>query len=84
MLNELATSMGHVTTVLESAFKSPALPPTPVHKQDAIKAALRLEKGWLSTKQMTQLINVFEREPYAAEGYQTVLEEEEIRKQWVL
>lgn len=81
----ISTSMEHVSEVLSAAFPSSSntLPPTPVHKQTAIKNAMRLERTWLTGCQLVSFINVLEKETFAAEGYEVVMEDEDLRKEWV-
>ncbi len=72
--------MEHVSKVLSAAFPSSSntLPPTPVRKQTAIKNAMRLERTWLTGHQLVSFINVLEKETFAAEGYEVVMEDEDL------
>jgi hypothetical protein len=81
----ILTSMERVSEVLSAAFSSSsnALPPTPVRKQIAIKNAMRLERTWLTGRQLVFFINVLEKKTFAAEGYEVIMEDEDLRKEWV-
>jgi hypothetical protein len=84
LINGITESMNRVTDILEVAFpKTTALPPTPVRKQNAIETAITLEKEWLSKRELAQLVNVFESHAFASEGYKAVMQDEELRKEWV-
>ena len=75
--------MNHVTDVIENIFCPSDLPPTPVRLQDAMVCAMWLEKEWLTSGQLAQLIDVFEREPHAAVTYQSMKNQENLHKAWV-
>jgi hypothetical protein len=83
VMNSLNTTMNRVTDVIESVFRPSALPPTPVRLQQVMVCAMELEKDWLTSSQIAQLIDVFERAPHAAVAYQSVKDEEPLRKSWV-
>jgi hypothetical protein len=55
---------------------------TPRRKQKAIDWAQKLEKSWLTTKQMVQLISIFKVSTEAVDAYMSIFDEE-IRKGWV-
>ena len=84
LINGITESMNRVTDNLEVAFpKTTALPPTPVHKQNAIEMAITLKNEWLSKHELAQLVNVFESHTFASEGYKAVMQDEELCKEWV-
>ena len=83
MMNSLNTTMNRVTTVIENVFRPSTLPPTPVRLQEAMVCAMKLEKTWLTPTQLAKLIDVFEREPHAAVAYQSMKDDEDLRKSWV-
>jgi hypothetical protein len=58
-------------------------PSTPARKQSAIAQAMELEADWLSGRELACLIDVLEKETYAAEGYVQVAKNTKLRKNWV-
>lgn len=82
-IGDLNTTFERMTTVLENAFPKSTLQPSPVRKQTAIKMALEQEKDWLDKHQMARLLGIFATEPFAAESYQLLGDDDELRKEWV-
>ena len=68
---------------MENVFHPSTLPPTPIHLQEAMICAMKLEKNWLSPAQLAKLIDVFEREPHVAVAYQSMKDDKDLRKSWV-
>jgi hypothetical protein len=83
MMNSLNTTMNRVTAVIENVFRPSTIPPTPVRLQEAMTCAMKLEKAWLTPTQLAKLIDVFEHEPHAAVAYQSMKDDEDLRKSWV-
>lgn len=75
--------MNHVINMTENVFRPYTLRPTPVCLQEAIVCAIKLEKTWLTPAQLAKLIDLFEREPHAVVAYQSMKDEEDLRKSWV-
>jgi hypothetical protein len=48
-----------------------------------MKLAIEREKDWLTKRQMALLLDVFEKEPLATEGYQLLQDDDELRKEWI-
>ncbi|KAF8148473.1 hypothetical protein B0H34DRAFT_802997 [Crassisporium funariophilum] len=78
----IASSYDWVTSLLEKALL-PDGPSTPARKQSAIAQAMELEEDWLSGYQLACLIDVLEKETYAAEGYVQVAKNTKLCKNWV-
>ena len=83
LMNGLNKTMNRVTDVIENVFRPSDIPSTPVCLQDTIACAMELEKDWLTPKQLVKLVDVFERMPHAAVSYQSMKDNEELRKSWV-
>ena len=75
--------MNCITDVMETTFHPLTLPATPVRLQEAMTCAHTLKKNWLTSIQLVMLINVFEREPHAAIAYQSMKDDEDLRKSWI-
>ncbi|KAF8958635.1 hypothetical protein BDZ97DRAFT_1668203 [Flammula alnicola] len=78
----IATSYDRVTNLLEKVLQ-PDGPSTPARKQKVIAFAMDLEEDWLRGRDLARLINVLEKEPYAAEGYVQVMKNTKLHKNWV-
>ena len=48
-----------------------------------MKLAIEREKDWLTKRQMALLLDIFEKEPLATEGYQLVQDDDELRREWI-
>lgn len=48
-----------------------------------MKLAIEREKDWLNKRQLALLLDVFEKEPLATEGYQLVQDDDELRREWI-
>lgn len=83
MMNSLHKTINRITDVMETAFRPSTLPATPVRLQEAMTCAQTLEKNWLTSIQLVMLIDVFEREPHAAIAYQSMKDDEDLRKSWI-
>ena len=79
---DLTTAFYHTATVIEKAFET-HVPTSLKRKTDTMKLAIEREKDWLTKRQMAILLDVFEKEPLATEGYQLVLDDDELRKEWI-
>jgi hypothetical protein len=48
-----------------------------------MKLAIEREKDWLTKRQMALLLDLFEKEPLATEGYQLLQDDDELRREWI-
>ena len=79
---DLTAAFHHTATVIEKAFES-NVPTSLKRKTDTMKLAIEREKDWLTKRQMALLLDLFEREPLAAEGYQLLQDDDELRREWI-
>ncbi|EDR15389.1 uncharacterized protein LACBIDRAFT_301662 [Laccaria bicolor S238N-H82] len=83
IMNSLSKIMNHITDIMETAFCPSTLPATPVRLQEAMTCAQTLKKNWLTSIQLVMLIDIFECEPHAAIAYQSMKDNEDLRKSWI-
>lgn len=79
---DLTAAFHHTATVIEKAFET-NVPTSLKRKTDTMKLAIEREKDWLTKRQMALLLDLFEKEPIAAEGYQLLLDDDELRREWI-
>ena len=48
-----------------------------------MKLAIEREKDWLTKHQLALLLDLFEKEPFAAETYQLMQEDNELSREWI-
>lgn len=79
---DLTAAFQHAATVLEKAFVI-NVSTSPSRMTDTMKLAIEREKDWLTKRQMALLLDIFEKQPLAAEGYQLVKDDDELRREWI-
>lgn len=80
--DDLTAAFHRAAAVFEKAFDT-IVPSSPSRKIDTMKIAIQREKDWLTKREMALLLNVFEKEPLAAESYQLVQDDDELRREWI-
>lgn len=80
--DDLTAAFHRAAAVFEKAFDT-TVPSSPSRKIDTMKIAIQREKDWLTKREMALLLNVFEKEPLAAESYQLVQDDDELRREWI-
>lgn len=81
----MSVSLTDFGSKLSMALAPPApsgLQPTPLRRNAAITYAQKNEKHWLTSRDMVAFIDYLRRDATAADVYM-VLDEEDIRKDWV-
>lgn len=85
-LCDLTAAFNRVAIILEKAFEN-NVPTSSTRKTDSVKAVMKLanklEKDWLTKRQMALLLDIFEKEPFAVESYQLVHEDDELCREWI-
>ncbi|KAI9428984.1 hypothetical protein BJY52DRAFT_1200712 [Lactarius psammicola] len=80
LLESLAHSVNSFSDVIRSTLAPPG-PDTPRRRQEAVRQAQKLEKSWLTQRQLLSLIKLLQKDNQAVETY-TVLEDD-VRKDWI-
>lgn len=80
----MSASLTQVGNALAAALAPPpnAIDPTPRRRSNAVAAALRVEKTWLSNNELVSFIDFLRGDQTAADIY-LALDEPDVRKEWV-
>ena len=80
LLKSLAHSVNGFNDVIRSTLATRG-PDTPRRRQEAVRQAQRLERSWLTQRQLLSLIKLLQKDNQAVETY-TVLEDD-LRRDWI-
>jgi hypothetical protein len=84
-LGDLTATSRRVADVLEIDIdiRVPKSPTLSTQQTKSMKLVIERERDWMTKRQMALLVDVFEKEPFAAESYQIVLEDNELCREWI-
>lgn len=84
-LGDLTATSRRVADVLEIDIdiRVPKSPTLSTQQTKSMKLVIERERDWMTKRQMALLVDVFEKEPFAAESYQLVLEDNELCREWI-
>ncbi|KAH9027027.1 hypothetical protein EDB84DRAFT_1563557 [Lactarius hengduanensis] len=80
LLESLAHSVNSFSDVIRSTLAPPG-PDTPRRRQEAVRQAQKLEKSWLTQRQLLSLIKLLQKDNQAVETYAVL--EDDVRKDWI-